>query len=113
MKQNAIQSDYPYVTKDEGHFRNFSSFEENQSIQKIGEKSAVNILVQINKKHITGPCQGLVEGFKVHLHLPYEMPRLRNNYFRVALHQRVLLAVRPNVSNTSDGFQKYDIQKKV
>lgn len=116
LEQNAIQMDYPYVTdEDINGSRNVSTPPVSNlsypSRQGKGSNLAVNILLQINKKQFTGPCQGPVEGFKVHLHLPYEMPRLRNNYFRVPFQKRTMVTINPNITTTSLRLQKYDVNR--
>lgn len=52
-------------------------------------------------------CRGPVQGFKVALHTPGEVPQPSQHYFRVPLGQEVLVAVRPTLRQTSANLLRY------
>lgn len=52
-------------------------------------------------------CRGPVQGFKILLHTPGEIPRVSKQYFRVPLRQEVVVSVKPNMITTSDGLIEY------
>ncbi|CAG9564748.1 unnamed protein product [Danaus chrysippus] len=57
-------------------------------------------------------CRGPVEGFKILLHNPAELPRLSKKFFRVPLAQEVIVAVKPNMMTTSKGLISLDSSKR-
>ena len=50
---------------------------------------------------------GPVQGFKILLHTPGEIPRVSKQYFRVPLNQEVVVSVKPNMITTSEGLVGY------
>lgn len=58
-------------------------------------------------------CRGAVQGFKVILHAPAEIPQPSKNFFRVPLNQQVLVSVKPNMVETSIELQNYAPNRKL
>lgn len=52
-------------------------------------------------------CRGPVQGFKILLHTPAEIPRVSKQYFRVPMQQEVVISVKPNMMTTSAGLKDY------
>lgn len=52
-------------------------------------------------------CRGPVQGFKILLHTPGEIPQVSKHYIRVPLQQEVLISVKPNMITTSDELKYY------
>ncbi|KAF5291401.1 hypothetical protein FQR65_LT01711 [Abscondita terminalis] len=50
---------------------------------------------------------GPVQGFKLLLHHPAEVPRVSQQYFRAPLNQEVVVAIKPDMMTTSDGLKGY------
>ena len=63
----------------------------------------VIILQSIDLLKFSGP----VQGFKILLHTPGEIPRVSKQYFRVPLNQEVVVSVKPNMITTSEGLIGY------
>lgn len=53
-------------------------------------------------------CRAGMQGFKIVLHNPGEMPQMSKKYFRIPLDQQVILSVQPNIITTSDGLGNYE-----
>lgn len=58
-------------------------------------------------------CQGAVQGFKVVLHAPTEIPRPSKNFLRLPLEQEVLVSVKPNMVETTQELQTYPPDRKL
>ncbi|CAH2043596.1 unnamed protein product, partial [Iphiclides podalirius] len=72
-----------------------------------GAKAGLTFLLQTNEIDLDYLCRGPVQGFKILLHNPAELPRLSQQYFRSPLSQEVVVAVRPKMMTTSDGLKPY------
>ncbi|XP_039275641.1 pickpocket protein 28-like [Nilaparvata lugens] len=72
-----------------------------------GMKSGLTILMLARYNDLDYLCRGAVQGFKVTLHNPAEIPRVAERFFRVPLNQEVVLAVKPNMMTTSTNLQYY------
>lgn len=71
-------------------------------------KLYISILMSINnQKKIFFTPKGPVQGFKILLHTPGEIPRVSKQYFRVPLNQEVVVSVKPNMITTSEGLIGY------
>ncbi|CAG9865181.1 unnamed protein product [Phyllotreta striolata] len=57
-------------------------------------------------------CKGPVQGFKVLLHNPSELPRMSRQYFRVPLNQEVVVSVKPDMMTTSSGLRGYNPHRR-
>ncbi|CAG4955982.1 unnamed protein product [Parnassius apollo] len=73
-----------------------------------GAKAGLTILLQTKEIDLDYLCKGPVQGFKILLHNPAELPRLSQQYFRSPLSQEVVVAVRPKMMTTSDGLKPYN-----
>ncbi|XP_013148198.1 PREDICTED: sodium channel protein Nach [Papilio polytes] len=72
-----------------------------------GAKAGLTFLLQTKEIDLDYLCKGPVQGFKILLHNPAELPRLSQQYFRSPLSQEVVVAVRPKMMTTSDGLKPY------
>ena len=55
-----------------------------------GARVGLSVLLRLFQQHLEYICRGPVQGFKVLLHTPGEVPQVSKNYFRVPLEQEVL-----------------------
>jgi acid-sensing ion channel, other len=53
-----------------------------------------------------------LNGFKVLLHTPGEIPRLTKKYFRISMKKHFLINIRPQMMTTSKGLDHYDPDKR-
>ncbi|XP_059060865.1 pickpocket protein 28-like [Achroia grisella] len=57
-------------------------------------------------------CRGPVQGFKIWLHNPAELPNMGQNFFRLPIKHQSAAAVTPRVTATSDGLKHYPPHKR-
>ncbi|XP_028176949.1 pickpocket protein 28-like [Ostrinia furnacalis] len=57
-------------------------------------------------------CRGPVQGFKIWLHSPAELPNMGQNFFRLPIQYQSAAAIMPRVMDTSDGLKHYPPHKR-
>lgn len=58
-------------------------------------------------------CSGPVQSFKILLHSAGEIPQLKKYYYRIPLDHDIVMAVRPNIMNTTDSLiANYDKEQR-
>ena len=72
-----------------------------------GARAGFNIVLKLTEPDLDYLCRGPVQGFKILLHTPGEIPRVSKQYFRVPLRQEVVVSVKPNMITTSSGLLDY------
>ncbi|XP_072944671.1 pickpocket protein 28-like [Epargyreus clarus] len=77
-----------------------------------GAKAGLVMLLTGKRIDMDYLCKGPVQGFKILLHNPAELPRLSQQYFRLPLSQEVVVAVKPNMMTTSEGLRPYDALRR-
>ncbi|GJQ86102.1 hypothetical protein Trydic_g15258 [Trypoxylus dichotomus] len=77
-----------------------------------GAKAGLSILLRSFIQHQDFVCRGPVQGFKVSLHNPGEIPRVGNQFFRAPLNQEIIVAIKPDMITTSTGLQDYDPHRR-
>ncbi|XP_031628298.1 pickpocket protein 28-like [Contarinia nasturtii] len=77
-----------------------------------GAKSGLFTLLRLYEENMDYVCRGPVQGFKVLLHHPAEVPQISKYYFRVPLSQEVLVSVKPQMITTSEKLQDYSAERR-
>lgn len=77
-----------------------------------GARSGLFALLRLYEQNLEYLCRGPVQGFKILLHTPGEVPQVSKHYFRVPLLQEVLVSVKPNMITTSDGLRHYEPNRR-
>ncbi|XP_047992149.1 pickpocket protein 28-like isoform X1 [Leguminivora glycinivorella] len=72
-----------------------------------GAKAGLTFIIKASEVDLDYLCRGPVQGFKILLHNPAELPRLSVQYFRAPLSQEVVVSVKPKMMTTSDGLLPY------
>lgn len=72
-----------------------------------GARAGFFALLKLNDTDAEYVCRGPVQGFKVLLHVPGEVPQVSKHYFRVPLLEEVLISVKPNMITTSENLRHY------
>lgn len=72
----------------------------------------MNIVLKLTEPDLDYICRGPVQGFKILLHTPGEIPRVSKQYFRVPLRQEVVVSVKPNMITTSSGLADYAPERR-
>ncbi|XP_063829494.1 pickpocket protein 28-like [Ostrinia nubilalis] len=78
----------------------------------FGAKSGISFVMESKKFDLDYLCKGPVQGFKILLHNPAELPRLSQQYFRSPLAQEIVVAIKPNMMTTSDGLKPYSPERR-
>lgn len=77
-----------------------------------GARAGLNIVLKLTEPDLDYICRGPVQGFKILLHTPGEIPRVSRQYFRVPLRQEVVVSVKPNMITTSEGLADYAPERR-
>lgn len=81
-------------------------------VLSTGPKAGLEVDLMIDKENLNNRCIGSVNGFKVTLHSPAEIPQPSKHYFYVPQDMEVLVSVKPNMIETSDELKDYDPARK-
>ncbi|XP_075980850.1 pickpocket protein 28-like isoform X2 [Anticarsia gemmatalis] len=112
-----LHKDYPYLEHDniaeswsleEGYAQGTPIETYPHRGSGYGVKSGLTFLLKAKKVDLDYLCRGPVQGFKILLHNPAELPRLSQQYFRSPLSQEVVVAVKPKMMTTSEGLRPYE-----
>lgn len=76
-----------------------------------GISYGLEIGLVIHKMMLDYVCRGPIQGFKILLHMPGEMPQL-SKYIRVPNGNGVLISVKPQIIITSKSLQKYNPNRR-
>ncbi|XP_037031858.1 pickpocket protein 28-like isoform X2 [Bradysia coprophila] len=77
-----------------------------------GARVGLFVLLKLYEQNLEYICRGPVQGFKILLHTPGEVPQVSKHYFRVPLLQEVLVSVKPNMITTSEGLRHYEPNRR-
>ncbi|RZB40383.1 ASC domain containing protein [Asbolus verrucosus] len=77
-----------------------------------GADNSLDITLFHNPNDTDYICSQFLEGFRVMIHSPLDMPRLSKHYFRVPLDRAVVVAIQPNLIATSDSIKKYSSETR-
>ncbi|XP_075163784.1 pickpocket 26 [Haematobia irritans] len=77
-----------------------------------GAKAGLDLLLSGVEKDFDNLCRGPIQGFKLVLHTPGEIPQVAKQYFRIPFSQEVLIAIKPKIITTSDGLKHYEPHRR-
>ena len=77
-----------------------------------GARAGLFALLRLSEQDLEYLCRGPVQGFKILLHTPGEVPQVSKHYFRVPLLQEVLVSVKPQMITTSEGLRHYEPNRR-
>lgn len=72
-----------------------------------GMSNGLKVHLKVHEVDIDHICRGPVQGFKVLLHTPSNMPQSSAEYIRVPPSNEVVVTVTPNIITTSEELRKY------
>lgn len=78
-----------------------------------GPDNGLNVQLRLNPMELDYLCQGAVQGFKVVLHAPTEIPQPSKNFLRLPLEQEILVSVKPNMVVTTKELRHYPPNRKL
>lgn len=84
---------------------NFSAYP--NRVLAAGSRAGLFVLLSLYDQELDYMCRGPVQGFKILLHTPGELPRVSKQYFRVPTLQEVIVSVRPQMMQTSENLKDY------
>lgn len=73
-----------------------------------GARAGLSALLQLYKEDLEYICRGAIQGFKIILHSPSEIPLVSRNFFLVPLLNGVLLSVKPHMITTPHALRHYE-----
>ncbi|XP_044272614.1 pickpocket protein 28-like isoform X2 [Tribolium madens] len=76
-----------------------------------GANHGLILYLATEEENVEYKCKG-IQGFKVVLHSPVRMPRLKQEYIRIPLNQAVVALVHPVVIETSEAVKTFDPEKR-
>ncbi|XP_067632401.1 pickpocket protein 28 isoform X2 [Eurosta solidaginis] len=77
-----------------------------------GARAGLFIALQTFRQEVDYACRGPIQGFKVTLHSPDDVPLVSNQFVRIPMGKEVLVAVKPNMITTSVGIADYPPQRR-
>lgn len=77
-----------------------------------GRNAGVSFRLKMERKDVDYACKGAVNGFRLTLHTPDEMPRTASNFIRVPFDSETLIAVTPRGISTSEDLRSYKPVKR-
>lgn len=116
FRESGLQSDYEYFSHnksspnwslEDGYSKEASMSPYPVRVLGAGSRAGLFVLLRLYEYDLDYICRGPVQGFKVILHTPGEVPQVSKQYFRVPLNQEVVVSVKPQMMTTSEGLKYY------
>lgn len=79
-------------------------------VVSTGHKTALKVTLRATVADMDMHCSGSIQGFKLILHTPSNMPKVAQDYIRIPINNEVLLAAKPNIITTTDKLRTYEPQ---
>lgn len=76
-------------------------------VLSAGTRAGLFIALQSFKQEVDYACRGPVQGYKVLLHSPNDVPLVSKQFIRIPMGKEILIAVKPNMITTSSGISEY------
>lgn len=73
-----------------------------------GLRGGLNVLLRLYEHDLDYMCRGPVQGFKVLLHLPNEIPQISSQFFRVPLNKETFVSINPRVTTSGNSLKYHD-----
>uniref|UniRef100_A0A182J6D0 Uncharacterized protein n=1 Tax=Anopheles atroparvus TaxID=41427 RepID=A0A182J6D0_ANOAO len=121
LRLDELHSDYQYIsenrtsplwTLEKGYAEN--SDMDTYPVRVLGDGARAGLFVLLNlfSQDQDFICRGPVQGYKILLHSSSEYPQVSRQYYRVPLHQEVIISVKPQMITTSDGLRDYTPERR-
>ncbi|KAF2903796.1 hypothetical protein ILUMI_02373 [Ignelater luminosus] len=72
-----------------------------------GVKGGLSLTFYVHDDDLDYICGDSLQGFKITLHHPAEIPRVKQKYFRLPLDQSIVASIKPNMMTTSEDLVSY------
>ncbi|XP_075167591.1 pickpocket protein 28-like [Haematobia irritans] len=77
-----------------------------------GSTAGLRVFLQSFIDEVDYTCQGPIQGFKVMLHSPDDVPSVSKHFVRISMDKEVIIAVKPKMITTSADIAAYDPAKR-
>uniref|UniRef100_A0A1I8PU93 Pickpocket n=1 Tax=Stomoxys calcitrans TaxID=35570 RepID=A0A1I8PU93_STOCA len=77
-----------------------------------GSTVGLQIYLQSFMQELDYTCNGAVQGFRILLHSPDDVPSVSKHFVRIAMDKEILIAVKPKMITTAQDIAAYDPQKR-
>uniref|UniRef100_A0A1I8Q8M8 Pickpocket protein 28-like n=1 Tax=Stomoxys calcitrans TaxID=35570 RepID=A0A1I8Q8M8_STOCA len=77
-----------------------------------GSDAGLTIYLQSFLEEMDYSCNGPIQGFKVMLHSPDDVPSVTKHFVRISMEKEVMIAIKPNMITTSADIAAYDPEKR-
>ncbi|XP_075168272.1 pickpocket protein 28-like [Haematobia irritans] len=82
-------------------------------VLSAGPVAGLSVHFQNFMDEVDYSCNGAVQGFKVLLHSPDDVPSVSKHFVRITMDKEVMIAVKPNMITTSPNLAAYDPAKRL
>ncbi|XP_058117490.1 pickpocket protein 28-like [Anopheles ziemanni] len=121
LREDQLHNDYEYITENktsplwslENGYSEKSDMD-TYPLRVLGDGARAGLFVLLNLFKFDREliCRGPVQGFKILLHSSSEYPQVSRQYYRVPLHQEVIISVKPQMITTSEGLREYTPERR-
>lgn len=80
-------------------------------LRVFGASDGLFVYLRLYDKDIDYLCGGPVQGFKILLHTPGEIPQISKYFYRIPLDHEVIVSVKPILMTTSDTLSHYSSKR--
>lgn len=77
-----------------------------------GRQAGMTLKLVMSRKDVDYACKGAVNGFRLTLHTPDEMPQTAAHFYRIPFHAETLIAITPRGISTSEDLRNYKPKKR-
>ncbi|KAJ3617439.1 hypothetical protein MTP99_007158 [Tenebrio molitor] len=77
-----------------------------------GADNSLSIFFEYNTNETDFVCNNFLQGFRVLIHNPWEVPRLSKHYFRIPFDKVVVAAMNPEMVTTSQEVRRFKPEKR-
>ncbi|XP_073819618.1 pickpocket protein 28-like [Musca autumnalis] len=81
-------------------------------VLSAGARAGLFIVLQSFKEELDYGCRGPIQGFKVLLHSPDDVPLVSKQFVRIPMGKEIVIAVKPNMITTSAGIAEYEPKRR-
>lgn len=72
-----------------------------------GRKAGFSLMLKMRQQDVDYTCKGAINGFRILLHTPDEIPQIDSHFYRVPFGVETMISVTPRAITTSDNLKGY------
>jgi acid-sensing ion channel, other len=77
-----------------------------------GSRFPLIVTIAVNKEMNSALCKGPIEGYKVYLHLPNEVPQISKHFYMVPYKQTMKFSITPKMITTAVELRELSAEKR-